>query len=125
MSNTTTPTKTAHTAGPWVAGGWSSNGTPVFTAEPGRHAALVAVVHSPDYGWGRMFSTAEESVKEGKRRTYLIESAPDLLAALEGCIERMAVQQTRQPGEAFYYREDVSVLADARAAIAKAKGVGL
>ena len=56
----------------------------------------------------------------------LLEAAPELLAALEGCrgyFEWMAAQQTEHLTSGAAYAPDAAWLQPIRAAIAKAKGI--
>lgn len=100
----------AHTPGPWKAVNTEEHNTRESkTMVIGGDSIVVASVYNP--------FTRKFSAREVAANAHLISSAPDLLSALEDCVESLS----RLPDTDGAYR--VTCLQQARAAIAKAKGL--
>jgi hypothetical protein len=85
-----------HTPGPWVAGDWNA------------HTLQIPI----DDAYGIAIARAWGGNDEATANARLISAAPDLLEALELCIERVEVDDP-------FAKE---LVAKGRAAIAKARG---
>lgn len=114
--------KTEHTAGPWsVATDEDWDGATVYAGKSyPAHARVVAVCEGSDIPgqWG------ECRTEEAKANARLIASAPDLMAALEGCItsEGAACFGDMKNHPEWMQRRLYAISDIARAAITKAKG---
>jgi len=104
-----------HTKGPWISGGWSSNGTPCLGG-----GYIVATVHTPSYGHGERLKTAEEAVAESKANSALIDSAPALLAALQNMVSALEYALSAMREQDVLRPKCVVTLNAARAALKSA-----
>jgi hypothetical protein len=96
----------AHTPGPWSLSGVMALDTPMWIVSvPGEQARI----EISDYS------------QESEANARLIAAAPDLLAALEGLVEvaKAALEEVNRDGAEWHVAAE---LAEARAAIAKARG---
>lgn len=103
---------TKYTPGPWKAG-------PVFQKE-GR--ALFVTDETKPGKWRKRLDDKSGVFAEDDAR--LIAAAPDLLAALEGCLRGLYIAMDRAEGDCFgvAHNDVMDTIDSARAAIAKAKG---
>lgn len=102
----------SHTPGPWRAG--IAGNHRVYGPDGTEHAGLIAQV----------FSTGLPNTSGVARaNANLIAAAPDLLAALEAAYDALSDMAKRAPELGITLGDDdLKAIAQARAAIAKAKG---
>lgn len=127
-------TTIGHTPGPWTAGGWSSNGTPVIGSDPHKaHGRTVAIV-SPEYRDSllRGNEAADYELHVTRANIALIEAAPALLAALEataGKLRDLRAAIVDLDMQRYFIDDGINMMSEsqtaldtARAAIRLAKG---
>lgn len=107
-----------HTQGPWNSG--------VINAIPATMQVPHAFISGPSHQWiAETLICGATSYEERNANARLISAAPDLLAALELCLDALDKCNAAMYGGPTYdpiassWKEQV----DARAAIAKAKGI--
>ena len=96
--------ETKHTPGPWHYDGY------IVTADAGN----------PNQAVARVTQFLPEFREESAANAALIVSAPDMLAALAGCVK--AYEETRDGEPTGHLWPDPNHIFYARAAIAKAQG---
>ena len=113
MSEQHTP---GHTLGPWMDCGEGRLKHPV-TGGP----VATRVVEAK--GWGRIFEVFDYS-NESDANFRLIIAAPELLTALEAATNALAIESINRFGNRHFETAKAieTIIAEARAAIAKAKG---